>query len=200
MGNLLRSGTANGDAGPGTLAAVPAYVALLRGINVGGKRSLKMTLLREVLEAAGCKDVATYIQSGNAVFGHASRTEARLRQDLEARIAKAATFEVPLVLRTGPEMLGVIEDNPFPDAGDAELHVLFCAERPAAAAFAKLEAARFAPEAWALANREVYLRLPNGIGNSKLAAAITRLSPAKEATARNWRTIQTLVAMARERA
>jgi uncharacterized protein (DUF1697 family) len=178
---------------------VHTYIALLRGINVGGNRPLKMTLLREVLETAGCTDVETYIQSGNVVFGHASRSEAKLREDLEQRIAKAAKFEVPIVLRSAAEMSSVIADNPFPKAGDKELHVLFCATRPTAAAFTKIEAAKFAPERWALANREVYLHLPSGIGNSKLAGTITRVSPAKEATARNWNTVEKLVAMAAER-
>ncbi|NVB79411.1 MAG: DUF1697 domain-containing protein [Kofleriaceae bacterium] len=178
---------------------MPVYVALLRGINVGGSKSLKMTLLREVLESAGCKDVETYIQSGNVVFAHASRSEAKLQKDLEAAIAKAAKFDVPVVLRSAAELNQVVNDNPFPKSGGKELHVLFCTTKPTATAFAKIEAAKFAPEAWALANREVYLNLPHGIGTSKLAGAITRVSPAKEATARNWNTVEKLVAMAAER-
>lgn len=178
---------------------MPTYVGLLRGINVGGSKVLKMTLLREVLERAGCKDVETYIASGNVVFGHASRSEAKLQRELEAAIAKAAKFHVPVVLRSAAEMSKVVEDNPFPKSGGKELHVLFCATKPEANAFAKLEAAKFNPEEWALANREVYLKLPNGLGNSKLAGTITRVSPAKEATARNWNTVEKLVAMAAER-
>lgn len=158
-----------------------------------------MTLLREVLESAGCKDVETYIQSGNVVFTHASRSEAKLQNDLEAAIAKAAKFDVPVVLRSAVELGQVVRDNPFPRSGGNELHVLFCATKPTAPAFAKLEAAKFEPEAWALANREVYLKLPNGIGRSKLAGTITRVSPAKEATARNWNTVEKLVAMAAKR-
>jgi uncharacterized protein (DUF1697 family) len=178
---------------------MPTYIGLLRGINVGGNKVLKMPVLRDVLERAGCKDVETYIASGNVVFGHASRSEAKLQRELEAVIAKAATFHVPVVLRSAAEMAKVIEDNPFPAFGGKELHVLFCTTKPEAKAFAKLEAATFAPEEWALANREVYLKLPKGIGTSKLAATITRVSPAKEATARNWNTVEKLVAMAAER-
>ena len=178
---------------------MPTYVALLRGINVGGHKPLKMALLREILEGAGCTDVETYIQSGNVVFGHASRSEAKLQAELEKQIAKATKFDVTVVLRSAAEMKTVVADNPFPKAGDKELHVLFCTTRPTAAAFSKVEAAKFAPETWALANREVYLHLPKGLGNSKLAVTITRVSPAKEATARNWRTVQTLIAMADKR-
>lgn len=178
---------------------MPTYIALLRGINVGGSKVLKMALLREVLEGAGCEDVETYIASGNVVFGHASRSEAKLQKDLETAIEKAAKFHVPVVLRSVAEMAKVIRDNPFPRSGGKELHVLFCTTKPAATAFAKLEAAKFEPEEWALANREVYLKLPNGLGNSKLAGTITRVSPAKEATARNWNTVEKLVAMAAER-
>lgn len=178
---------------------MPTYVALLRGINVGGKRSLKMTLLREILERAGCTDVETYIQSGNVVFGHPSRSETTLQKDLEARIANAAKLDVPVMLRSSAHIQRVIRDNPFPRAGGKELHVLFCASTPTLATFAKLEAATFAPEEWAVANREVYLKLPGGIGNSKLAGMITRVSPAKEATARNWNTVERLVAMVWQR-
>ncbi len=179
---------------------MPIYVALLRGINVGGSKVLKMELLREIMEGAGCTDVATYIASGNVVFGHASRSEAKLRKDLETAIAKASKLEVPVVLRTFAEMTKVVSANPFPKSGGTELHVLFCTTTPTAAAFAKLESTSFEPEAWAIANREVYLKLPKGIGTSKLAGTITRISPAKEATARNWNTVEKLTAMAAERA
>lgn len=178
---------------------MPAYVALLRGINVGGRHSLKMATLREVIEAAGGTKVETYIQSGNAVFGHAARAAGPLQTKLAAAITKAAGFPVPVVLRTATELAAVIATNPFAKASGEQLHVMFCAAQPTPAAFDKLDAAAFAPERWAVGPREVYLHLPNGMGKSKLAVSLSRLAPLAEATTRNWRTVQTLAGMIADR-
>jgi len=177
---------------------MPTYVALLRGINVGSK-VVKMADLRAILAAGGCGDVETYIQSGNAVFAHASRSPARLAADLEQRIAKATGFAVPVVLRTADELAAVIAANPF--AADADrVHVLFVAAPLAADALAAIDGKRFAPERLSAVEREVYLHLPDGIGNSKLAGTVMKAKAMAAATARNWRTVLTLGEMARARA
>lgn len=178
---------------------MPAYVALLRGINVGGRHVLKMATLREVIEAAGGTKVETYIQSGNAVFGHAARAAGPLQTKLAAAITMAAGFPVPVVLRTAAEIAAVIALNPFTKAPSEQLHVMFCSAQPTPGAFAKLDAAAFAPECWAIGAREVYLHLPNGMGSSKLAASVSRLAPLEEPTARNWRTVRTLAGMIADR-
>ena len=87
---------------------MPAYVALLRGINVGGNRMIKMADLRTVFVAADADDVATHIQSGNVVFTHPARSERTLAAELEKRIAKAAGFPVPVVLRTAGQLARVM--------------------------------------------------------------------------------------------
>jgi uncharacterized protein (DUF1697 family) len=178
---------------------VPAYVALLRGINVGGRHALKMATLRALIEAAGGTTVETYIQSGNVVFGHAARAAGPLQAKLAAAITKAAGFPVPVVLRTAAELAAVIATNPFAKAPGEHLYMMFCAARPGPTAFDKLDAKAFAPECWAIGAREVYLHLPNGLGNSKLAVSLSRLAAMKEATARNWRTVQTLAGMIADR-
>ena len=154
-----------------------------------------MATLREVMEGAGATTVDTYIQSGNVVFAHAARATGPLTAKLVAAISKAAGFPVPVVLRTAAEFAAVITDNPFADAPPDKLHVMFCPTRPAASALDKLDAKAFAPEAWSIGAREVYLHLPNGMGTSKLAVSASRLAALKEATARNWRTVQTLAGM-----
>lgn len=154
-----------------------------------------MAKLREVMEAAGATKVETYIQSGNVVFAHAARSAGPLTTKLVAAITKAAGFPVPVMLRTAAELAAVIADNPYPAALPDKLHVMFCAAQPAASAFAKLDATAFAPETWAIGAREVYLHLPNGMGTSKLAVSASRLAALKDATARNWRTVQTLAGM-----
>jgi uncharacterized protein (DUF1697 family) len=179
---------------------MPAYVALLRGVNVGGNRMIKMADLREVFIAADAEDVTTYIQSGNVVFTHAARSEPTLAAELEKRIAKAAGFPVPVVLRTAGQLARVIEDSPFPEADADHLHVAFLAARPPANALT-IDTRAFAPERYAAVGRELYLYLPNGMGRSKLAAAVLAKPKAIGAggTARNWRTVLKLNELASAR-
>jgi uncharacterized protein (DUF1697 family) len=169
---------------------MPAYVALLRGINVGGNRMIKMADLRDVFSGADADDVATYIQSGNVVFTHPARSEPALAAELEKRIAKATGFAVPVVLRTAGQLARVIEDSPFPAADADHLHVAFLPARPSVDA-PTIDARAFAPERFAAVGRELYLYLPEGMGRSKLAAAVLAKSKAIGAagTARNWRTV-----------
>lgn len=157
------------------------HIALLRGINVGGNRIIKMTDLRAMFVAAGAKDVETYIQSGNVVFSHPRPTAARF----EKEIAKQTGFAVPVVLRSADEWKALA--HPF--AEDEHVHVLFL---PAAVAAVGVVAT--APEAYVARGREVFVYLPNGMGRSKLAGALGKALP--DATARNWRTVQQLLAMA----
>ncbi len=179
---------------------MPTYVAMLRGINVGGNRMIKMADLREVFAAAGGTDVATYIQSGNVVFSHAARSERTLAAELEKRIAEAAGFPVPVVLRTAAQLARAIEHSPFPDADADLVHVAFLAAQPPRTA-PTIDARVFAPERLAAVGRELYLYLPDGMGRSKLAAAVLAKPKAIGAggTARNWRTVLKLHELASAR-
>lgn len=168
---------------------MPRYVALLRGINVGGRHSLPMVKVRAVFEASGATEVATYIQSGNVVF-HAKQVSA---EALAAALAKVAGFAVPVVLRTAKELAAVIASNPW---ATESMHCSFLPAKPAAAALAKLAAidhAAFAPARVVQLGRELYFDLPAGLGSDKLAATVLRAFP--DATTRNWRTVLTLQEM-----
>jgi uncharacterized protein (DUF1697 family) len=178
---------------------MPVYVALLRGINVGGARPIRMTDLRGMFESAGAKDVETYIQSGNVVFGHAGRSEPTLTRNLERAIAKAAGFDVSVVLRSAPEMATVLKRNPFAGAKPGTVHVYFLPAAPPANVLADIDPKRFVPDRWSFVDREMYVALPNGGGNSKLLGTILRKPPLTLATGRNWRTVETLTAMASSR-
>jgi len=179
------------------------YVALLRGINLGGHHSLPMATLRETLEAAGCADVRTYIQSGNAVFRHDEEDEARLRELLEAAIGDTGGFAVPVMLRTADEWASTVAANPYaagvPSGGGAAdpkaLHVVFLSAAPSAGVLDALDLGRFAPEELTSIGRELHLWLPGGMGRSKLAAALTDRKLGAVATARNWNTVKKLEAL-----
>jgi uncharacterized protein (DUF1697 family) len=176
---------------------VTVSVALLRGINVGGHRKVPMATLRTAFEDAGYEDVTTYIQSGNVVFSHRERPAAELRADIEAVIADAMGFEVPVMVRTRAELADVVAGNPYSGIEATTLHVLFLADDVTAGALADLDALdvdRFAPETLVRSGCEIYLHLPDGMGRAKLPVALGRLDMAT--TARNWRTIEKLLELA----
>ena len=163
------------------------YIALLRGINVGGNHKIRMADLRDLFAMAGCEDVSSYIQSGNVVFTHPSATADQLAADLERRIAADTGFDVPVIVRTAAAWAGVVGANPYPDVEPTSLHVVFLAVAPSPAAVAAFDAARFAPEEFTVVGRDVYLYLPDGMGRAKLPPALPLIRVT--GTARNWRTV-----------
>lgn len=178
------------------------HVALLRGINVGGKNMLPMAALAELFAAAGCEAVRTYIQSGNVVFRAAPALATRLPGEIARRIERRFGFAVPVVLRTGDELARVAQANPFlrakPAPEEASLHVAFLADAPAARAVAALDPRRSPPDEFAVVGREIYLRLPNGMARTRLSNAWFDAQLETTSTVRNWRTLLTLVAMTGE--
>jgi uncharacterized protein (DUF1697 family) len=171
---------------------VTVWVALLRGVNVGGVK-LAMADLRGALEAAGGTDIETYIQSGNAVFAHPGRSEAKVKAAVEAEIATLVGKRVPTMLRTAKQMAAVVEANPYEPEQPTHLHVSFFDDPVPTTAFAAIDLDAFAPETFTVHGREVYLHLPNGMGRSKLAVELTKgAKAAPVGTSRNWNTVQKL--------
>ncbi len=173
------------------------YLALLRGINVGGKNKLPMKDLVDLFVEAGCDDVRTYIQSGNVIFGAAPDLAARLPGLVAARIAERFGYRTPVVLRTADQLRDVVANNPFLAAGAAEdeLHVMFLADRPDPRRVADLDPDRFPPDAFVVRGQEVYLRLPHGAARTKLTNDYFDAKLATTSTGRNWRTVTTLAAL-----
>jgi uncharacterized protein (DUF1697 family) len=182
-------------------AASPArhrWVALLRGINVGGHRSVKMAALREAFEAQGATNVRTVVQSGNVVFDHASAEGAApaLRAQLASGLAAAFGFDIPVVLRSARQFAQRAAADPFAAqaAEPQHAHVWFLEHAPPRPDTAGLDRLKADSERWHLAGDAFYLHAPEGIGRSKLAAGAERLLGVA-ATARNLRTVQTLGSM-----
>jgi uncharacterized protein (DUF1697 family) len=169
---------------------VPRQIALLRGVNVGRNKKVEMARLRKLLEELGYKKVSTYVNSGNVVFSGPRRSE----QHLEAAIAKTFGFDVPVVLRSRDELADVVQANPLRDvATDPAKHlVVFCS----AEVSTDLDPTDFAPETFQVRGREVYLWAPGGIGTSPLAKVLATKSLGAKSTARNWRTVEQLLALA----
>ena len=176
-----------------------SHVALLRGINVGGKNPLPMQELVRMFDAAGCANVRTYIQSGNVIFD-ASAGASKVAQIVSASIEKRFGYRIPVVLRTAAQLRKTIGANPFLKAGADEkaLHVYFLADAPKAAAIAGLDAARSAPDVFHVLGQEIFLHLPNGMARTKLTNAYFDSKLATVSTARNWATVLKLAEMMRD--
>jgi uncharacterized protein (DUF1697 family) len=174
------------------------HVALLRGINVGGKRILPMKELAGIFVAAGAMDVVTYIQSGNVVCAASGAVAKKLPEVVERAIEKRFGFSVPIVMRSAEELGEVTRKNPFlaKVPGAERLHVAFLAGAPKAGGVAKLDPKRSPPDEFVVRGREIYLNLPNGAGKTKLTNAYLDSTLGTTSTMRNWRTVLTLLDLA----
>src|SRR5580692_4057372 len=104
-----------------------SQLALLRGINVGGKNKLPMRDLAVMFEDAGCGDVRTFIQSGNVIFTAGAKVSKGLASVIASKIEAQFGYKVPVVLRTAQQLRDVVAHNPYPGAED-NLHVMFLAD------------------------------------------------------------------------
>jgi uncharacterized protein (DUF1697 family) len=180
-------------------AVLTVYVAMLRGVNVGGN-SLRMDWLRRACEDIGLQDVRTYVQSGNIVFS--SRLSAsKLAQRLKATIGGKTRLPVTIVIRSASEMANVIAGNPFLKQRGVDimkLHVTFLAKAPSKLALDKLDALAGTRDEYRLARQEIYLHCPINYGETKLSNTAIEKVLSVGATTRNWKTVATLCEMANE--
>ena len=178
-------------------SAVACHVALLRGINVGGKNKLPMADLARIFTEAGCLDVRTFIQSGNVVFAANPKLAARIPEIVERGISKRLGLRVPIVLRSSAELGAAVGRNPFLDKGVDEdwLHVGFLAEAPDRSRAASLDPKRSPGDSFALHGREIFLHVPNGMARTNLTNAYFDSKLATTSTFRNWRTVSKLLEM-----
>ena len=171
------------------------HVALLRGINVGGKHILPMRELVRFFAAAGCRDVATYIQSGNVVF----EASATIAKAVPARVAEAVEgefgFSSPVILRSATALRKILREHPLgdPNVEPKLLPVGFLDRRPRPAQVQSLEPARFIPDRFEVRGSEIYLYYPNGIARSKLTNAYFDRVLGAVSTVRNWNTATKLL-------
>jgi uncharacterized protein (DUF1697 family) len=177
------------------------YVALLRGINVGGK-TLKMEPLRGAFEKAGFFDVRTYVQSGNVVF--ATKTSSnRLSEAMEKRILADFGLSIRILVKSLKELNEITKRNPFlkdKAIDQSKLHVTFLSAIPTipgAAAARELEALATNGERFHILDQQIYLYCPGGYGKTKLSNNAIEKKLQVVATTRNWRTVNALLALMR---
>ncbi|HLY47831.1 MAG TPA: DUF1697 domain-containing protein [Solirubrobacteraceae bacterium] len=174
-------------------------VVLLRGINLGPRNRVAMPELREALSEAGYAGVRTYVQSGNVVLDSAeapTELEARCERLIDERFG----LSIPVVVRSRDELAAVVKSNPLRRVASEpkRYQVSFLAEALEPDQVKQLEALATGGERLVARGRELYAWHPNGVARSKLWAALAGTGLRTKATARNWNTVETLLAMASE--
>jgi uncharacterized protein (DUF1697 family) len=184
------------------------HLALLRGINVGGRNKVPMAELREVVSALGHTEVTTYIQSGNLLFTTDERDTDKLASGLEAAIAGSFSLKSSVVVLARDDLAGILNRNPYPNEPNPKLvHVVFLNAEPSAALLDRITAAQSAVAAKgshdtvAAIGPALYLHTPDGFGTSELAQVVLRVTgqAGVAATARNWSTSTKLLALCEEK-
>ena len=184
------------------------YVALLRGINVGGSTMIKMTELKAAFEQCGFENVVTYINSGNIAFNCTSprgskgdpsnlAVEQKLTETIERTIEKHFDKQIPTMIREQSAIAGIIAKNPFAGQFEShkEMHVMFLREEIPADKYEQLLTAAPAPERYQAIGRELYCHLPNGVIDSLLGKSFLEKKLKLAVTGRNWRTVEKLVTL-----
>jgi uncharacterized protein (DUF1697 family) len=174
------------------------YIALLRGINVGGHKRIKMADLKKLFESMGLRKVKTYIQSGNVLFESEEEAEV-LGRKMEDEIKNEFGFSVTVVLRTASELEQIIENCPFTTDNLPEgesVQVAFLAGTPTEEGIYYLKTYNSNPDEYQIIGNDVYLFFHQSILDSKLATQLPKLGV--QATVRNWKTVSKLASMVEE--
>lgn len=182
---------------------VKIYISMLRGINVGGQKKIKMADLEKVYTKLGFTGVKTYIQSGNVIFGSGTDKGAiEISRDIEQVIEKEFGFQVPVIIRTINEMMAVAVSNPFlknKDNSGGKYYVTFLEKEPDPAYLARIRRGDFLPDRFIVSGREIYLDCAGGYGTTKLSNTFFENKLNVKATTRNWNTVNKLLELANEK-
>jgi uncharacterized protein (DUF1697 family) len=174
------------------------YVALLRGINLGSRRRIAMSRLRELCEELGYPGAITHLQSGNVVITGKTKKPETVARAIEKKIASDLDMQVDVIVRTRDELAAVVERNPMPGrTGEpAKLHVTFLSKTPDPARVAEIDAAAYEPDAFQVVDREIYLWYANGVQGTRLGNDFWEKRLGVSGTARNWNTVTKLLSLA----
>ena len=175
------------------------YVSILRGINVGGHRMIKMDALRQLFAKLGFANSRTYIQSGNVVFQCGKTNPQELENKIADAIADTFGFAVPVILKELEEFKRIVENNPF--AGDntkdaSHLHITFLSGQPDPEKFHKIKEGHCQAHEFHLIGQSIYLYCPNGYSKSKLTNGFLENNLGVTTTTRNWKTANELITLA----
>ncbi|HSS38432.1 MAG TPA: DUF1697 domain-containing protein [Polyangia bacterium] len=176
---------------------MPDFVALLRGVNVGGKVA-KMDAVRASFEALGLANVRTYVQSGNVLFATKAGTDASLAKKIAMRLEKDIGFPIAVLVLSAKDLAQVVAHNPFlkeKGIDPAKLHVTFLHGAPPAPGLQKMAAIASGRDRFVARGTTIYLHCPDGYGRSKLVNNAFERALKVGATTRNWNSVTTLAGM-----
>ncbi|MFD1773934.1 DUF1697 domain-containing protein [Paenibacillus rhizophilus] len=177
------------------------YIALIRGINVGGNKIVKMQDLKTMLQSLGFQNVKTYIQSGNVVFDGGETGEEALKESIEKGIRDTFGFDASVIIRTAEELEAAIANNPFELAEPEEfkrLYVSFLAGELTDEAMERLRPYEDGEDKLRVIGKEMYILYCTKVSDSPLFKVPLEKIMGVSATSRNWNTVNKLAAMAAE--
>ena len=167
---------------------------MLRGINVGGQKRVSMQVLKEIYSSLGYREIQTYVQSGNVIFS-AEASGSSVKEEMEKEIKRTFSFDVLVFLRNRSELAALVKNSPFKQKDETKLHVTFLSEKPGKIPVDELNSAKNGAEDFTISGKEIYLFCPNGYGVTKLSNTFFEKKLKVSATTRNWRTVNTLLAI-----
>jgi uncharacterized protein (DUF1697 family) len=174
-----------------------SYVSFLRGVNMTGHNSIKMTDLRALFVKIGLTDAETFIQSGNVIFSKTGDIiPAALSVNIEQAILEKFNYIVPAMIRTHRELSDLFSLNPYLEEtgfDPSKMAVIFLHEEPSAAQLQKVENVDYPPDRFKIIGKEIFIYCPNGFGRTKLYTNFFEKKMGVTGTARNWKTITTLL-------
>lgn len=178
-----------------------AYVAMLRGINVGGQKKILMETLREWYEQLGFTRVRTYVQSGNVVFESSEQASSDLVKRIETHIEHACGYSVPIFIRQAEDVQRILAGNPFindRNENPSKLYVTFLYQSPPKIIYSNLVPPGNSADEFSPGEMEIYLYCPNGYGTTKLSNNFFERKLGMPCTTRNWNTVNELIRMLSE--
>jgi len=175
------------------------YISMLRGINVGGHKKIKMDILKQLYAELGYTNVQTYIQSGNVIFQRQDINTVNLAKSIANQILEVTGLEVPVLVLKLDEMKRIIENSPFvfdSSKNPTSFHVTFLSEIPDTISFEKIKSTDFGADQFELLDKVIYVYCPTGYGKTKLTNTFFENKLKVTATCRNWKTVNELVRLA----
>lgn len=169
---------------------------MLRGINVGGQKSVPMAELKKLYESLRFKNVQTYIQSGNVIFQSSESDVSKLITKIEKKIKQVFGFDVPVVIRTKEELQKAIKKMPFTNKETDGVYMMFLSDKPGQIPLDEINKVKDKSETFYISGKEIYLSCPKGFGQTKLTINLFEKKLKITATARNWNTVNKLMELA----
>lgn len=169
------------------------YIVFLRGINVGGKKSVKMTELKKLFYDMQFQNVKTYINSGNVIFETNVSDVKYLNKIIESELEKTFGFIIPCIIRTLNELIQIIQNNPFSDRETDCMYVTLLSGKPDMEVIKKLNTYKNGVDDFYVINREIYLQCRSGYHVTKFNNNFLESKLQIAATTRSLKTLNRLI-------